>query len=109
MLYLGTPCCYANGVCKHAVEDPKYLGKLDADEPIAVKLDMRFIRDIKPGRSWDELVLPQGHRDVVQAMVQHHAVSPKDNTNKQKIRFQSDLVEGKGTIRELDMPCHFLR
>lgn len=61
-----------------------------------VKLDIRLITDIKPGRSWDELVLPDGHRELVQAMVQHHAVSSKENTNKPTVRFRSDLVEGKG-------------
>lgn len=61
-----------------------------------VKLDIRIIKDIKPGRSWDELVLPEGHRDLVQAMVKHHAVSPQDKTNKPQSRFHSDLVEGKG-------------
>ncbi|KAJ4387636.1 hypothetical protein N0V93_008233 [Gnomoniopsis smithogilvyi] len=61
-----------------------------------VKLDIRIIKDIKPGRSWDELVLPDGHRDLVQAMVKHHAVGPQDNTNRPESRFYSDLVEGKG-------------
>ncbi|KAJ4421175.1 hypothetical protein N0V82_003940 [Gnomoniopsis sp. IMI 355080] len=61
-----------------------------------VKLDIRIIKDIRPGRSWDELVLPEGHRDLVQAMVKHHAVSPQDKTNKPQSRFYSDLVEGKG-------------
>lgn len=71
-------------------------GTLFADGKSLVKLDIRLIKDVKPGRSWDELVLPRGHRKVVQAMVQHHAVSPKENTNNPKIRFRSDLVEGKG-------------
>lgn len=40
---------------------------------------------------------------MVQAMVQHHAVSPKDTTENPKFRFQSDLVEGKGKIERQDL------
>ncbi|KAK3349666.1 hypothetical protein B0T25DRAFT_247604 [Lasiosphaeria hispida] len=60
-----------------------------------VVLDLRLLGPVEQNSEWDNLVLPAGHREMVQAMVETHTKdlsSNKDGANK----IGMDLVRGKG-------------
>lgn len=63
-----------------------------------VKVDIENLGTVKQEDNWDDLVLPPGHKDMVQAMVETFtstgsavgAVEGQDD-------YDVDLVPGKGT------------
>ncbi|KAK3331865.1 hypothetical protein B0T19DRAFT_354221 [Cercophora scortea] len=59
-----------------------------------VLLDLNRLGPInKQGNGWDDLVLPPGHRDMVQAMVETHT---QDLGSNKDATVGMDLVQGKG-------------
>ncbi|KAK0671527.1 aaa family atpase protein [Cercophora samala] len=58
-------------------------------------LDLTILLDVKRTYSWDNLVLPPGHRRMVQAMVETHAT---ENRHRHLIGMDSVPGKGKGCI-----------
>ncbi|KAF2398233.1 hypothetical protein EJ06DRAFT_480744 [Trichodelitschia bisporula] len=58
-----------------------------------VQVDLRKLQYIKQADGWNDLVLPKGHRKMVQAMVETHT-SWSNMQRKEKVEM--DLVQGKG-------------
>ena len=50
---------------------------------------------------WDRLVLPKGHGEMVQAMVETHAQVPRSIHNRDS-KVEMDLVRGKGITRRIE-------
>ena len=62
-----------------------------------VLLDVSLVQDIKEGGSgFDSLVLPDGHRETLLALVQTHSKGKKLETGLKVENRQMDLVRGKG-------------
>lgn len=62
-----------------------------------VKLEVDLIEDIKEwGRGFDALVLPDGHRETLLALVQIHSKGKQAEPAAQAQHRQLDLVRGKG-------------
>ena len=62
-----------------------------------VKLEVSLVQDIKEHRSgFDLLVLPEGHRETLLALVQTHSKGKKLDNSLQLEGRQMDLVRGKG-------------
>lgn len=60
-----------------------------------VLLDLNLLRPVEQNNEWENLVLPRGHQEMVQAMVETHTMdlgTSNDGTNK----IGMDLVRGKG-------------
>ena len=64
----------------------------------AVQLDLSKLEYVKQEDDWNKLVLPKGHREIVQAMVETHSGGWRWGTSdkKDKDKIQMDLVRGKG-------------
>lgn len=50
-------------------------------------------RPVEQNNEWDKLVLPPGHREMVQAMVETHT---RDLGSNSDAKIGMDLVQGKG-------------
>ena len=72
----------------------------DADTA-AVRLDLEQLKELQQGNDWKRLVLPKGHREMVQAMVETHSKGSRepswDGSNSQG-KVAMDLVQGKGAV-----------
>lgn len=64
-----------------------------------MQLDILFLDEVKPEGAWTDLVLPKGHKEMVQAMVQTHTSVARVDANKGPEIFNVDLIRGKGEIR----------
>lgn len=54
--------------------------------------------EIRQEEGWDDLVLPQRHKNLVQAMVQTHAAGSRSTSGHSQASLEVDLVRGKGMI-----------
>lgn len=62
-----------------------------------VKLEVSLVEDIKErGSGFDSLVLPDGHKETLLALVQTHSKGKKPETGLKAENRQMDLVRGKG-------------
>ncbi|KAH6962419.1 hypothetical protein BKA56DRAFT_498091 [Ilyonectria sp. MPI-CAGE-AT-0026] len=64
-----------------------------------VQLDLNQLKKLKQEDEWKKLVLPTGHREMVQAMVETHTRGSQDSQlahNNPKAKVEMDLVQGKG-------------
>ena len=90
------------------VEDPEELGE---DERLLLPYSLRGfvlrskkwrifnidnIEDIKYNSGFDDLVLPPGHKDTVEALVNRHSRSIEAAATKSEVKTSMDLVTGKG-------------
>lgn len=67
---------------------------------------MRDVPSRKEG--FNSLVLPKGHRDLVEALVQTHSRGPRPTSGSIHDRdHEVDLVRGKGKAQE-KVPCFFV-
>lgn len=73
-------------------------GNQIADEHMTVQLDLNHLQEIQQRDDWENLVLPEGHKDMVQAMVETHTSSPLPNSaqTRPSAKVHMDLVQGKG-------------
>jgi hypothetical protein len=55
-----------------------------------------LLEDVKYEDSWNDLVLPKGHKSMVQAMVETHAKGTRSTTGHIPEKIEVDLVRGKG-------------
>lgn len=62
----------------------------------AVKVDITNLGEIRQEEGWDDLVLPQRHKNLVQAMVQTHAAGSRSASGHSQANLEVDLVRGKG-------------
>ncbi|CAD6588462.1 MAG: hypothetical protein ASARMPREDX12_003343 [Alectoria sarmentosa] len=62
------------------------------------RLDIDKISDITPPEhdNFQKLVLPEGHQDIVQALVETHFKQSLGEIEKSKVQHNVDLVRGKG-------------
>lgn len=75
-----------------------------------MQLDIDQLKELEQENDWDSLVLPPGHREMVQAMVETHSRGSQDTqgtTLTQYGNVSMDLVKGKGTCKR--MPIIFSR
>ncbi|KAI1505354.1 hypothetical protein F5X99DRAFT_369089 [Biscogniauxia marginata] len=61
-----------------------------------VNLDIRFLEPVVHDAGWKDLVLPRGHKAIVQAMVENHAAGTRISNDSSSQRSEVDLVRGKG-------------
>ncbi|KAG8161101.1 hypothetical protein KVR01_009365 [Diaporthe batatas] len=61
-----------------------------------VKVDIMALGPIEEEEGWDDLVLPQRHKNLVQAMVQTHAAGSRSASGQAHTNLEVDLVRGKG-------------
>lgn len=59
---------------------------------------MRLSNVHKEDSDWEDLVLPQGHKNMVQAVVQTHAAGTRSATGRSQDKIEVDLVRGKGKL-----------
>lgn len=62
----------------------------------AVKVDITKLGEIRQEEGWDDLVLPQSHKNLVQAMVQTHTAGSRSTSGHSQANLEVDLVRGKG-------------
>lgn len=62
-----------------------------------VLLDLNQLGPVKQTNEWDQLVLPDGHRELVQAMVETHTQDIYATGNRDT-KIGMDLVQGKGEL-----------
>lgn len=67
-----------------------------AHQIFAVKVDIMRLGEIRQEEGWDDLVLPQRHKNLVQAMVQTHAAGSRSASGHSQTNLEVDLVRGKG-------------
>lgn len=60
-----------------------------------VQLDLGILKPVKREDGWKALVLPKGHREMVQAMVETHTKGSRSTTGSPE-KIEMDLVRGKG-------------
>ena len=58
--------------------------------------DIDKVEDIKYSSGFDDLVLPPGHKDTVEALVNRHSRGPETIGSRTEIKSSMDLVTGKG-------------
>ncbi|GKT47613.1 uncharacterized protein ColSpa_07794 [Colletotrichum spaethianum] len=64
-----------------------------------VQLDLDRLQDVQHGDDWNNLVLPKGHREMVQAMVESYtrrSDGSQDTQDQLSEKVDLDLVRGKG-------------
>lgn len=66
--------------------------------PWTARLDIDKIGTFTPPEqdNFQKLVLPEGHQDIVQALVETHFKDPARDTKKPEVQHNVDLVRGKG-------------
>lgn len=68
---------------------------------LKVRLDLNMLDEVKREDNWNDLVLPPGHRKMVQAMVETHAKGTRSTSGHAIDRIEMDLVRGKGKRSKL--------
>ena len=67
---------------------------------LVARLDIDRLEKIdditKKGDGFDRLVLKEGYRDLVRALVETHLKEPRSGTEQTKVKHEVDLVKGKG-------------
>lgn len=63
---------------------------------MAVQLNLDQLKYVEQQDDWNKLVLPKGHRKIVQAMVENHSRGSGSTTSVQDNKVEMDLVRGKG-------------
>jgi hypothetical protein len=63
-----------------------------------VQVDLSLLEPVKQEDGWNDLVLPKGHRKMVQAMVETHAKGSRSTTGHSQDKVEMDLVRGKGKL-----------
>ncbi|KAF8861394.1 P-loop containing nucleoside triphosphate hydrolase protein [Acephala macrosclerotiorum] len=61
-----------------------------------IQADLRLLQNVKKEYGWNDLVLPKGHREMVQAMVETHAQRSRSTTGQLQDKIAMDLVGGRG-------------
>ncbi|KAJ4387560.1 hypothetical protein N0V93_008155 [Gnomoniopsis smithogilvyi] len=61
-----------------------------------VQVSLDQLEYVKQQNDWNKLVLPKGHREIVQAMVETHSQGSSSSTGVQENKVEMDLVRGKG-------------
>ncbi|KAK4220782.1 hypothetical protein QBC38DRAFT_505454 [Podospora fimiseda] len=64
-----------------------------------IRLDLELLRKVGHQDHWNQLVLPKGHKEMVQAMVEAHARGSQESTwaeASHEGNVAMDLVQGKG-------------
>jgi hypothetical protein len=61
-----------------------------------VTMDIDLLEPVVQDFGWNSLVLPKGHKRMVQAMVDTHAAAAKFTDRGGRIMPEVDLVRGKG-------------
>jgi hypothetical protein len=70
----------------------------------SVLLDINLLKEPEKLDEWDQLVLPDGHRQMVQAMVETYAKGSHDSSSTSKAQYANpgmDIVRGKGMCKYL--------
>ncbi|KAK7749143.1 hypothetical protein SLS62_008431 [Diatrype stigma] len=68
-----------------------------------VLLDLNQLGPVQQNNEWDKLVLPTGHRELVQAMVETHTQTHTQELYANKdTKFGMDLIQGKVFLRILE-------
>jgi hypothetical protein len=62
------------------------------------QLDLMLLGNVRWEDSWKDLVLPKGHKSMVQAMVETHAKGTRSTTGNLQDNVEVDLVRGKGAL-----------
>lgn len=92
-------CATANGV-RFAKIQSVLAGSIKIDTNLAlniVKVDLKNLGIVKQEDNWNDLILPSGHKDMVQAMVESFTSTGSatgDVGNRDD--YDVDLVPGKG-------------
>lgn len=79
-----------------------------ADDHAAL-LSIDLLTEVGQEGEWDKLVLPKGHRSIVQAMVETHARKTRVQENREPstpTRVEMDLVRGKGSTYDTRLPYY---
>lgn len=71
-------------------------------DALTVMLNLEQLKELKQFGDWSKLILPDGHKEIVQAMVETYARGSREpgwggSTNHQG-RVSLDLVQGKGVF-----------
>lgn len=61
-----------------------------------VPMDIDLVQPVPRTDGWKSLVLPTGHKQIVQAMVDTHSAGPRIRPNDAHQMPEVDLVRGKG-------------
>lgn len=71
---------------------------------LIVPMDITLLKPVVRNFGWKSLVLPRGHRQMVQAMVDTHAAGTRLQIEgaQEQTRAEVDLVRGKGKLFEMD-------
>lgn len=65
---------------------------------ITVQVSLDQLEYVEEQDGWNKLVLPKGHRELVQAMVETHARGSTSSTSAEEKKVEMDLVRGKGML-----------
>lgn len=65
---------------------------------VTARLDIDKLCEVTPPEqdNFKKLVLPEGHQDIVQALVETHFKQSSRDVEKQEVQHNVDLVRGKG-------------
>ncbi|KAI5919488.1 hypothetical protein F4810DRAFT_703512 [Camillea tinctor] len=58
--------------------------------------DVELLEPVVHDNGWNDLVLPSGHKELIQAMVENHAVGASASKDGLGLKTEADLVRGKG-------------
>ncbi|KAI0593411.1 hypothetical protein F4775DRAFT_578016 [Biscogniauxia sp. FL1348] len=58
--------------------------------------DVELLEPVVHDAGWNDLVLPSGHKEIIRAMVENHAVGTSASKDGLGLRAEVDLVRGKG-------------
>ncbi|KAI1633376.1 hypothetical protein F4809DRAFT_623386 [Biscogniauxia mediterranea] len=58
--------------------------------------DVELLEPVVHDAGWNDLVLPSGHKEIIRAMVENHAVGASASKDGLDLRTEVDLVRGKG-------------
>jgi hypothetical protein len=54
------------------------------------------VKPIEDQADWNDLILPSGHKNMVRAVVENHAVGSRSTAANSKHAAEVDIVRGKG-------------
>ena len=66
-----------------------------------VQLNLDYIQPPKELARWDDLVLPSGHKEIIQAMVEMHTSRSQLTTLGVSEKYDADVVRDKGNDTSL--------
>jgi hypothetical protein len=69
----------------------------------AVQVDLMLLKNVKWVDGWKDLVLPRGHKEMVQALVETHARGSRSTTGETTDKVEVDLVRGKGECSRCEL------